>query len=130
MVCPKMVRHGILTSIGFIQIKLIGQSEKWLEPMPANGRTILRSWLPPYFYSLAKQKFPHLVGSKWTAQQQTLGWRHFRVVNRKNQDKWVFAELVAACDPTARFWLNAKALKNRQLWAAGWQTLSEIQQEP
>lgn len=74
-----------------------------------------------------KQKFPHLVGSKWTAQRKTLGWRHFRVVNRKNEGALVFAELVAACDPEARFWLNAKALKNKDLWAAGWQTLSEIQ---
>ncbi|MGB7084693.1 MAG: TIGR02450 family Trp-rich protein [Phormidesmis sp.] len=75
---------------------------------------------------MAKQKLPHLVGSKWTAQQKTLGWRHFRVVNRKNEDKWIFAELVAACDSKARFWLNAKTLKNPHLWAAGWQTLSEI----
>ncbi|MEL7142424.1 MAG: TIGR02450 family Trp-rich protein [Cyanobacteria bacterium J06643_4] len=77
---------------------------------------------------MAKQKFPHLVGSKWTAQQKTMGWRHFHVVNRKNQDKMVFAEVVAACDPAVRFWVNAKVLKNRQLWAAGWQTLNEIQE--
>lgn len=57
-----------------------------------------------------------------------MGWRHFQVVNRKDQDKWVFAELVAACDPTVRFWLNAKVLKNRRLWAAGWQTLNEIKE--
>lgn len=57
-----------------------------------------------------------------------MGWRHFHVANRKNQDKWVFAELVAACDPNVRFWLNAKVLKNRRLWAAGWQTLGEIKE--
>ena len=57
-----------------------------------------------------------------------MGWRHFHVVNRKNQDKMVFAEVVAACDPAVRFWVNAKVLKNRQLWAAGWQTLNEIQE--
>ncbi|MBE9075940.1 TIGR02450 family Trp-rich protein [Romeria aff. gracilis LEGE 07310] len=74
-----------------------------------------------------KQKFPHLVGSKWTAQQTTLGWRHFQVVNRKNQGKWVFAELVAACDPQVRFWLNASILKNRQLWQAGWQRLANLE---
>jgi tryptophan-rich hypothetical protein len=76
---------------------------------------------------LAKQKFPHLVGSKWTAQQKTLGWRHFSVASRKNQGPWVFAEMVATCDPQARFWLNAKVLKNPQLWAAGWQTRDEMQ---
>ncbi|XWK88714.1 MAG: TIGR02450 family Trp-rich protein [Phormidium sp.] len=74
-----------------------------------------------------KQKFPHLVGSKWTALQKTWGWRHFQVVNRKNQGEWVFAEMVASCDPNVRFWINAKALKDRTMWQAGWQTLQEIQ---
>ncbi|MGF1512701.1 MAG: TIGR02450 family Trp-rich protein [Elainellaceae cyanobacterium] len=73
-----------------------------------------------------RQRFPYLVGSKWTARQQTLGWRHFQVTNRKNQDKWVFAELAAACDPTVRFWLNAQALKDGDLWQAGWQPLADI----
>lgn len=77
-----------------------------------------------------KQKFPYLVGSKWTAQQTVQGWRHFQVVNRKNQGKWVFAELVASCDPTVRFWLNAKLLQERSLWQAGWQTLQEIHSTP
>ncbi|MBD2463274.1 TIGR02450 family Trp-rich protein [Oscillatoria sp. FACHB-1407] len=73
-----------------------------------------------------KQKFPHLVGSKWTAQQTIMGWRHFQVTNRKNQGQWVFAELVAACDPEVRFWLNANLLKDRGLWQAGWQSLQEM----
>ncbi|MEO0456101.1 MAG: TIGR02450 family Trp-rich protein [Cyanobacteria bacterium P01_A01_bin.114] len=73
-----------------------------------------------------KQKFPHLVGSKWTARQKTMGWRHFQVVNRKKQGEWVFAELVAACDPKARLWMNAQLLKNNRLWSAGWQTLNKI----
>lgn len=72
-----------------------------------------------------KQKPPHLIGSKWTAQSSTFGWRHFRVVNRKNEGSLVFAELVAACDETVRFWVNAKALKNRGLWKPGWQSLLE-----
>ncbi|NEO87264.1 MAG: TIGR02450 family Trp-rich protein [Spirulina sp. SIO3F2] len=73
-----------------------------------------------------KQKFPHLLGSKWTAQQTTFGWRHFRVINRKNEGKWVFAELVSACDDSVRFWLNARQLRDRTLWQAGWQTLTEL----
>ncbi|MDV2990822.1 MAG: hypothetical protein N4J56_000476 [Chroococcidiopsis sp. SAG 2025] len=73
-----------------------------------------------------KQKFPYLVGSKWTSQQKMFGWRHFQVVNRKNQGKWVFAEMVAACDPEARFWLNANSLKDRSQWLAGWQSLQEM----
>ncbi len=74
-----------------------------------------------------KQKFPYLVGSKWTAQQKVDGWRHFQVVNRKNEGRWVFAEMVAACNPNVRFWINAKLLKNRSQWQAGWQSLQEIE---
>ncbi|MFM9266910.1 TIGR02450 family Trp-rich protein [Tychonema sp. BBK16] len=74
-----------------------------------------------------KQKFPYLVGSRWTALQQTWGWRHFQVVNRKNQGKWVFAEMVAACDPNVRFWLNAQQFKDRALWQAGWQSTQELE---
>ncbi|MCW6038059.1 TIGR02450 family Trp-rich protein [Spirulina subsalsa FACHB-351] len=75
-----------------------------------------------------KQKFPHLVGSKWTATQKTWGWRHFQVLNRKNEGKWVFAEMVASCDPNVRFWVNAKQLKDPNLWEAGWKTLQEMNQ--
>lgn len=76
-----------------------------------------------------KQKFPHLLGSKWTAQQPVMGWRHFAVANRKNQGQWVFAELVAACEPEVRLWINAKLLKDRRLWQAGWKSLGERQTE-
>ena len=72
-----------------------------------------------------KQKFPYLVGSKWTAHAQVDGWRHFQVTNRKNQGIWVFAEMVASCDPKVRFWLNAKLLKDKRLWQAGWRSLQE-----
>jgi tryptophan-rich hypothetical protein len=83
-----------------------------------------------FFLPMAKkQRFPHLLGSKWTARQETWGWRHFRVINRKNQGDWVFAEMVAACDPSIRFWINAKALKDPEQWNAGWQPLAEIQAE-
>ncbi len=72
-----------------------------------------------------KQAFPHLVGSKWTAMQKTWGWRHFQVVSRKNEDGFVFAELMASCDSQVRFWLNAKVLKNRHQWQPGWKSLQE-----
>ena len=73
-----------------------------------------------------KQKFPHLLGSKWTACKRTFGWRHFQVVNRKNQGSWVYAELVSSCDRTVRFWVNAKALKDRRQWQPGWTPLNEL----
>lgn len=74
-----------------------------------------------------KQKYPHLLGSKWTARETTFGWRHFQVVNRKNQGSLVFAELIAACDPSVRFWINAKALRDRGIWNAGWQPLHQTE---
>ncbi|WP_072622112.1 TIGR02450 family Trp-rich protein [Spirulina major] len=74
-----------------------------------------------------KQKFPHLLGSKWTAKQKTFGWRHFQVQNRKTEGKWVFAELVSSCDPTVRFWINAKQLKDDRSWTAGWTPLNQLQ---
>ncbi|MEM8829764.1 MAG: TIGR02450 family Trp-rich protein [Cyanobacteria bacterium P01_G01_bin.19] len=74
-----------------------------------------------------KQKFPFLLGSKWTAKQKTWGWRHFQVINRKNKGKWVFAEMVASCDPQTKFWLNALQLKDDSLWIPGWKTLQEIE---
>lgn len=74
-----------------------------------------------------KIKFPYLVGSKWTARQTTWGWRHFQVLNRKNEGKWVFAEMISSCDPSVRFWINAHQLKERHLWQAGWQTLAEME---
>lgn len=73
-----------------------------------------------------KQKFPYLLNSKWTAKTKMWGWRHFRVINRKNEGKWVFAEMVAACDPEVKFWVNARSLKDPLQWQAGWQTLQEI----
>lgn len=77
---------------------------------------------------MTKQTFPHLVGSKWTAQASIFGWRHFQVINRKNEGPWVFAELVSTCDDTVRFWVNAKVFKNRGLWKPGWLSLLEQSQ--
>jgi tryptophan-rich hypothetical protein len=74
-----------------------------------------------------KQKFPHLLNSKWTARESTFGWRHFQVMNRKNEGDWVFAELMSSCDPSVKFWINAKTLKDRRRWLAGWKTLEEIE---
>jgi tryptophan-rich hypothetical protein len=76
---------------------------------------------------MGAQRFAHLLGSKWTAQETTFGWKHFQVVNRKTEGKLVFAELVAACDPTVRFWINAQTLKQRHLWQPGWRSLQEQQ---
>jgi tryptophan-rich hypothetical protein len=75
-----------------------------------------------------KIKYPHLLQSKWTATQKMWGWRHFQVINRQNEGDQVFAEMVSSCDSTVRFWVNAKALKDRAQWQAGWQTRQEMTQ--
>jgi len=75
-----------------------------------------------------RQKFPHLVGSKWTATRSTWGWRHFQVINRSQQGQWVFAEMVANCAPKVRFWLNAEQLYADSDWLAGWRSLEEIKE--
>jgi tryptophan-rich hypothetical protein len=75
-----------------------------------------------------KRTLPYLLGSKWTAQQKTWGWQHFQVVSRSDRGQWVFAEMMAACDSTVRFWINAKQLRQGALWQAGWQTLAEMNQ--
>jgi len=72
-----------------------------------------------------KQKHPHLLGSKWTAREPTFGWRHFQVVNRHHQGSIIFAEMMAACEPSVRFWVNARVLQDNTLWLAGWQSLAE-----
>jgi tryptophan-rich hypothetical protein len=77
-----------------------------------------------------KQKFPHLLRSKWTACESTFGWRHFEVVNRKNEEGYVFAELESSCDPDVKFWINAKILSDRRRWLPGWKTLEELGIEP
>ena len=84
-------------------LQRIQKKVKYSEPKP-NGtswyckvpKTLIKSQTPqfsiqqPSFNSPRqmpkKQKFPHLLGSKWTACEATFGWRHFAVVNRKNED--------------------------------------------
>jgi tryptophan-rich hypothetical protein len=73
-----------------------------------------------------RQKYPHLIGSQWTALTPTLGWRHFRVVNRQAQGRHIFAELVAACDPHIRLWINVRSLYDPALWQPGWRTQTSL----
>ncbi|WP_038027395.1 TIGR02450 family Trp-rich protein [Synechococcus sp. PCC 7336] len=73
-----------------------------------------------------KQKFPHLLGSKWTAVEPVMGWRHFQVRDRQERQGTTFAHLQSVCDDSASLWLNVRQLNNRQLWIAGWQALEEM----
>ncbi|WIA11765.1 hypothetical protein OEZ85_011859 [Tetradesmus obliquus] len=69
-----------------------------------------------------------IIGSKWTAMQETLGWRHFRVTQQRKLDKHTaFLLLQASCDTSAQLWVNVQTLRDRGVWAAGWLPMSEIQ---
>lgn len=70
----------------------------------------------------------------------TLGWRHFRVIQKRkiaaapsaigagagggggggSKDATVFLLLSASCQPSAQLWLNSQVLRDRDAWAAGW----------
>lgn len=46
------------------------------------------------------------AGSKWTALQRTLGWRHFRATEKTKRGKHVYALMMATCDPAACLWVS------------------------
>jgi len=60
------------------------------------------------------------------SQQKVDGWRHFQVVNRKIRVGGCLRKWLLPVIPI--FWLNAKLLKNRSQWQAGWQSLQEIEE--
>eukprot|EP00897_Mesotaenium_endlicherianum_P003903 jgi/Mesen1/3540/ME000198S02744 len=65
--------------------------------------------------------------SKWTALEQTFGWRHFRIESKKRQGKEWFVEMIATCDENARFWVNMQNLKDRERWSMGWLQKKELE---
>lgn len=73
-----------------------------------------------------KIKFPHLDGSKWTATRAVMGWRHFQVIGREERGSVVFAHLQSVCDQQVHLWVNARMLRDRDLWEPGWTLLAEL----
>mmetsp|Transcript_1841 Transcript_1841/g.5390 ORF Transcript_1841/g.5390 Transcript_1841/m.5390 type:complete len:202 (+) Transcript_1841:99-704(+) len=75
-----------------------------------------------------------IEGSKWTARERTLGRTHFSVIRKEKQGKETYVLMSAACDETIQLWLNAKNLKSRELWSAGWlqrtQRLALVERAP
>ncbi|XP_073388546.1 uncharacterized protein [Physcomitrium patens] len=68
-----------------------------------------------------------IVGSNWTAMERTLGRHHFFVYSkRRGPGKEWFLEMVSACDDTTRLWINAKILRDRERWSAGWLQRGEL----
>ncbi|DBB12301.1 TPA: hypothetical protein ACH3X3_006396 [Trebouxia sp. C0006] len=46
-----------------------------------------------------------IVGSKWTALQKTIGWRHFRATQKMKAGKQTYALMMATCDSSACMWM-------------------------
>ncbi|BDA50957.1 hypothetical protein COCOBI_17-1760 [Coccomyxa sp. Obi] len=73
-----------------------------------------------------------LVGSKWTAMERTLGWRHFQVTAKRKTAGETYVCLVSTCgqhnNAGATLWLNSAVLKSRRAWAPGWLQRTEIDQ--
>ena len=47
------------------------------------------------------------AGSKWTALQRTIGWRHFRATQKMKAGKNVYALMMATCDSSACIWVRS-----------------------
>ena len=47
-----------------------------------------------------------IVGTKWTARDKVLGWRHFTVTEKRKTSTADYALLVATCDGSAMLWVR------------------------
>mmetsp|Transcript_35785 Transcript_35785/g.113041 ORF Transcript_35785/g.113041 Transcript_35785/m.113041 type:complete len:240 (+) Transcript_35785:115-834(+) len=96
---------------GFVECKVCKGSGK----MPATG-----------FAKKNRVDMKRVEGSKWTARERTLGWRHFEVRGKKKVGKVVFVEVVSTCDPDKRLWISTAVLKDKSAWAPGWLQKGEL----
>ena len=73
--------------------------------------------------------FAKVVGTNWTALRRTKGWRHFEATEKRvdEEKKIRFVTLAATCDREQTVEVPLKELKNRALWAAGWQQKESIE---
>ncbi|KAK9799761.1 hypothetical protein WJX73_001563 [Symbiochloris irregularis] len=72
-----------------------------------------------------------LVGTQWTSIERQHGWRHFRVVEKRRDEKKATHVLMAStCDKEVRFWVIADDLKDRATWAAGWLQKHQLEAGP
>jgi tryptophan-rich hypothetical protein len=79
--------------------------------------------------TLPKQ-YSRLVGSKWTATREVLGWRHFHVISvQREQEGGYGVELAASCDMQKRARVTTGVLLNPAEWTPGWTPLSQLSSE-
>lgn len=76
------------------------------------------------------KKYARLVGSKWTASREVLGWRQFHAISLRREPGGGYSvELAASCEASKRTWVPAQALLERDGWTPGWTPLSQLQPE-
>lgn len=67
--------------------------------------------------------WPPFAGSRWTAMERTLGWRHFQAVQKRGQGRDAFVLLESTCDRDTKLWVRPDAshlLATVARWNASW----------
>ncbi len=59
-----------------------------------------------------------LEKSKWTSLRKLNGWKHYEVINIDKKSNKI--ELFAVCEKEKRVFIKKEDLKNKSLWARGW----------
>ena len=69
-------------------------------------------------YDKKYNRVSKLEKSKWTSLKKYNGWKHYEVINIDKKSNKI--ELFAVCEKEKRVIVKKKDLKNKSLWARGW----------
>ena len=69
-------------------------------------------------YDKRYNRVSKLEKSKWTSLRKLNGWNHYEVININKKSNKI--ELFAVCEKEKRVFIKKEDLKNKSLWARGW----------
>ena len=69
-------------------------------------------------YDKRYNRVSKLEKSKWTSLRKLNGWKHYEVINIDKKSNKI--ELFAVCEKRKRVFIKKEDLKNKNLWARGW----------
>jgi len=69
-------------------------------------------------YDKKYNRVSKLEKSKWTSLRKLNGWKHYEVINIDKKSNKI--ELFAVCEKEKRVFIKKEDLKNKSLWARGW----------
>ena len=69
-------------------------------------------------YDKRYNRVSRLEKSKWTSLKKLNGWKHYEVINIDKKSNKI--ELFAVCEKEKRVFIKKEDLKNKSLWARGW----------